>query len=41
LSNATDPFGGIRQKIVAVLDELISRADEFEPADPRPLSRIS
>jgi hypothetical protein len=32
--NVTGQIEGIRQKTVAVLDELIARADEFELADP-------
>src|SRR5215217_8983523 len=34
--NATGQVEGIRQQTVAVLDELISRAGEFELADPPP-----
>src|SRR5215210_3482153 len=35
--NATGQVEGIRQQTVAVLDELISRAGEFELADPPPV----
>jgi ribosome biogenesis GTPase A len=32
--NLTEQTEGVRQQTVAVLDELIARADEFELADP-------
>ncbi len=34
--NVTEQIEGIRQQTVAVLDELISKAGEFELADPPP-----